>query len=62
MISFSRHVLQRIASELTNLDVWVQMWTDALSKGDNKKGHRFWLGIYGLLEVLPLISLVGWIW
>ncbi|EOO01865.1 putative canalicular multispecific organic anion transporter 1 protein [Phaeoacremonium minimum UCRPA7] len=43
-------------------DVWVQMWTDALSKGDNKKGHRFWLGIYGLLEVLPLISLVGWIW
>ncbi|KFY90590.1 hypothetical protein V498_05885 [Pseudogymnoascus sp. VKM F-4517 (FW-2822)] len=42
-------------------DVWVQWWSTANSE-NSSKSIGYWMGIYAVLEVLPLLTLVFWVW
>uniref|UniRef100_L2FYZ1 ABC multidrug transporter n=1 Tax=Colletotrichum fructicola (strain Nara gc5) TaxID=1213859 RepID=L2FYZ1_COLFN len=37
-------------------DLWVQWWSTALQQGDTR-GNNYWIGMFALLEVLPLLVL-----
>ncbi|KAK2021363.1 hypothetical protein LX32DRAFT_713236 [Colletotrichum zoysiae] len=37
-------------------DLWVQWWASALQQGD-RRGNNYWIGMFALLEVLPLLVL-----
>ncbi|OIW33935.1 putative ATP-binding cassette transporter [Coniochaeta ligniaria NRRL 30616] len=41
-------------------DLWVKWWSVAESSGPGATNTRFWMGIYALLGVLPLIFLGLW--
>ncbi|POR33115.1 Canalicular multispecific organic anion transporter 1 [Tolypocladium paradoxum] len=40
--------------------LWLEWWSTALTSGDTR-GNGYWLGIFGMLEVLPLIIACIWI-
>ncbi|KAK1969081.1 canalicular multispecific organic anion transporter 1 [Colletotrichum sublineola] len=37
-------------------DLWVQWWASALQQGD-RRGNDYWIGMFAVLEVLPLLIL-----
>ncbi|KAK2037259.1 canalicular multispecific organic anion transporter 1 [Colletotrichum somersetense] len=37
-------------------DLWVQWWASALQQAD-RRGNHYWIGMFALLEVLPLLVL-----
>ncbi|KAK1570181.1 canalicular multispecific organic anion transporter 1 [Colletotrichum navitas] len=37
-------------------DLWVQWWASALQQGD-RRGNDYWIGMFAVLEVLPLLVL-----
>ncbi|GJN79607.1 hypothetical protein PLIIFM63780_003124 [Purpureocillium lilacinum] len=40
--------------------LWVKWWSTALVHED-PRGNGYWLGIFGLLQVLPLITIAVWV-
>ncbi|KAG6184716.1 hypothetical protein E4U36_001748 [Claviceps purpurea] len=45
-------------------DIWIQWWSTAVSSPSDKQSHStaYWISIYAVLEVLPLVLLALWTW
>jgi ATP-binding cassette subfamily C (CFTR/MRP) protein 1 len=43
-----------------NADLWVQWWSEA-SYGPGSRSLNYWIEVYAVLGLLPILSLGAWI-